>query len=128
MVRRIAGALGILALALVLALLSAWWVIFHAPRSLAITNGPWRMSAVTGGTDADLYTRAVVAVTGLFALNQSETIYFSAEQSDTHQRLRARCSYAIEGKSPLCDIDGETGLSILRLQHEIIESVGQAMG
>ena len=35
---------------------------------------------------------------------------------------------AIEGKSPLCDIDGETGLSILRLQHEIIESVGQAMG
>jgi hypothetical protein len=98
MIRRIAGTLGILALALVLALLSAWWVIFHAPRSLAISNGPWRMSAVTGSMDADLYTRAIVAVTGLFALNQSETIYFSAEESDTHQRLRARCSYAIEGK------------------------------
>jgi hypothetical protein len=99
MIRRIAGALGILALTLTLALASAWWMIFHAPRSLAITNGPWRMSAVTGSRDADLYTRAVVAVTGLFALNQSETIYFSAEESDTHQRLRARCSYAIEGTS-----------------------------
>ena len=99
MIRRIAGTVGILAFALALALLSAWWMIFHTPRSLAIANGPWRMSAVTGSMDADLYTRAIVAVTGLFALNQSETIYFSAEHSDTHQRLRARCSYAIEGKS-----------------------------
>src|SRR6267154_6111337 len=99
MIRRIARALLMFTLALTLALASAWWMIFHAPRSLAVANGPWRMSAVAGSMDADLYTRAIVAVTGLFALNQSETIYFSAEESDTHQRLLARCSYAIEGKS-----------------------------
>jgi hypothetical protein len=99
MVRRIARGLGIFALALALALVSAWWMIFHGPRSLAINNGPWQMSSAAGGMDADLYTRAIIAVTGLFALNRSETIYFSAEVSDTHQRLRARCSYAIEGKS-----------------------------
>jgi hypothetical protein len=87
------------ALALILALASAWWMIFHAPRSLAISNGPWRMSAVTGSMDADLYTRAIVAVTGLFALNRTETIYFSAEESNTHQRLSARCTYAVEGKA-----------------------------
>jgi hypothetical protein len=98
MIRRIAKALGIFALALALALGSAWWVIFHAPRPLAISSGPWLMSSAAGGMDADLYTRAIIAVTGLFALNRSETIYFSAEVSDTHQRLRARCSYAIEGK------------------------------
>jgi hypothetical protein len=97
--RRVASAFGIFALALTLALVSAWWMIFHAPRSLAIANGPWRTSTVAGSTDADLYTRAIVAVTALFALNRSETIYFSAEESDTHQRLRARCSYAVEGKS-----------------------------
>jgi hypothetical protein len=98
MIRRIARALGMFALALTLALLSVWWMIFHAPRSLAIANGPWRMSTVAGSMDADLYTRAAVAVTGLFALNPTETIYFSAEESDTHQKLRARCTYAVEGK------------------------------
>ena len=98
MIRTIAKALGMFALALALALISAWWMIFHTPRSLAVGDGPWRTSTVIGGTDADLYTRAVVAITGLFALNRSETIYFSAEESDTHQKLRARCSYVVEGK------------------------------
>jgi hypothetical protein len=98
MIRRIAKALAMFALALILALLSAWWMIFHAPRSLAIANGPWRMSTVAGSMDADFYTRAIVAVTGLFALNPTETVYFSAAESDTHQKLLARCSYAIEGK------------------------------
>jgi hypothetical protein len=98
MIRTIAKALGMFALALALALISAWWMIFHTPRSLAVSDGPWRTSTVIGGTDADLYTRAIVAITGLFALNRSETIYFSAEESDTHQKLRARCSYVVEGK------------------------------
>ena len=98
MIRRIARALGLFALALALALLSVWWMIFHAPRSLAISNGPWRMSTVAGSMDADLYTRAVVAVTGLFALNPTETIYFSAEESDTHQKLRARCTLPTPSK------------------------------
>lgn len=86
------------ALGLALASVSAWWMVFHSPRSLAVSNGPWRTSTVTGGTDADLYTRASVAVSGLFALNRSETLYFSADETDTHRKLRARCSYAIEGK------------------------------
>jgi hypothetical protein len=98
MIGGIAKGLGMFALALALALVSAWWMVFHIPRSLAVTNGPWRTSTVTGGTDADLYTRANVAITGLFALNRTETIYFSANESDTHRKLRTRCSYIIEGK------------------------------
>jgi hypothetical protein len=98
MIRAIAKALGMFALALALALVSAWWMVFHSPRSLAVSNGPWRTSTVTGGTDADLYTRASLAITGLFALNRSETIYFSADESDRHRKLRARCSYLVEGK------------------------------
>ena len=67
MIRRIAKALGMFALALTLALLSVWWMLFHAPRSLAMANGPWRMSTVAGKYGCRSLTALVVAVTGLFA-------------------------------------------------------------
>src|SRR4051812_10006800 len=86
MIRRITRTIGMFALALLLALASAWWTIFYAPRSQAIKNGPWQMSPMAGSTDAGLHTRALIAVTGLFALNSTETIYFSAQESDAHQR------------------------------------------
>lgn len=99
MIRRLAVALGVVVVAVILALASAWWMLFRAPSSSqSVTVGPWHTSLVTGSVDADIYTRARVAIGGLFALNRSETIYFTALKDDDGRPLRARCSYAVEGR------------------------------
>ena len=98
MLRRIGTALGVLLAATALAILSAWWLVLHGPIQQAVTVGPWRTSVHTGSAQADLYMRANVAVTGLFALNPSEAIYFSAARDDAGRQLNTRCAYAIEGR------------------------------
>lgn len=98
MFRRVGRALGVLLAATVLAVLSAWALVLHGPGQEVIAVGPWRASAYTGSAQAWLYVRANVAITGLFALNPSEAVYFSAARDDAGQKLRARCVYAIEGK------------------------------
>ena len=47
-----------------------------------------------------MYTRAVVAVHGLFALNKSETIYYSVLTDDSGQKFSGDNVYRIEGKAP----------------------------
>ena len=98
MMRRIATAIAVFVVATVLALLAAWGTLLHNPWQQGIANGPWRTSLVTGSTGADMYTRAYVAITGLFALNPSEAVYFSASIDDAGRPLLARCSYRVEGR------------------------------
>lgn len=64
-----------------------------------VSIGPWQTSLVTGGADADMYTRAQVALTGLLALNRSETTYFVATRDDAGRPLQARCDYDVIGAS-----------------------------
>jgi hypothetical protein len=98
MLRRIGLAFGVLLAAIVLAVLSAWALVLHGSGQELIAVGPWRAGTYTGSAQAGLYVRANVAITGLFALNPSEAIYFSAAQDDAGQKLVAHCVYAIEGK------------------------------
>ncbi len=64
-----------------------------------VSIGPWRTSLATGGTDADMYTRTYVALTGLLALNRGETTYFVATHDDAGRPLQARCDYDVIGKT-----------------------------
>ena len=98
MIRKLAVTLGVLVVAVILALASVWLALRAPSSSQSVTVGPWQTSLVTGSVDADIYTRARVALGGLFALNRAETIYFSAVQDDDHKPLRARCSYVVEGR------------------------------
>ncbi len=99
MIRKLGVAAGVVAVALVLALASVWWALLRAPSSSQlVTIGPWQASLVTGSVDADIYTRARIAIGGLFALNRAEAIYFGASQDDDHKPLRARCTYLVEGR------------------------------
>jgi hypothetical protein len=85
--------------ALVLGLGSAYQAV-RSGSGLAggeVANGPWRTSFVTGSADADLYTRARVAVGGLLALAPSETVYWNAEQDAGGRLLDARCDYRVTG-------------------------------
>ena len=65
-----------------------------------VQNGPWRSSLTAGGADADMYTRARVALFGLLALNKSETIYYTATSDSAGKAFNPACAYRIEGRDP----------------------------
>jgi hypothetical protein len=78
---------------------SALWAINHPPgENYNLTNGAWRTNLAIGSSEAGMYIRALVARTGLFALNKSETIYFIAAVDDDGDRLHSNCDYRIEGQ------------------------------
>jgi len=65
-----------------------------------IKNGPWQTNLAIGSGTANPYLRAAVAVHGLLALQQSETIYYSAYTDDDGKLLNADNVYRIEGRAP----------------------------
>ena len=85
--------------ALVLGIGSALWVLKLSPvDKTQVINGPWRTSLAVGSPRAGIYLRAWVALHGLFALNKTETVYFSADTDEDGQSLRSDCDYRIEGR------------------------------
>lgn len=80
---------------------SAWWVLKKAPQmQSAVSAGAWKTNLLAGSTDADMYTRASIALNALLALGRSETMYFIATHDDAGQPLRAACSYKVTGTPP----------------------------
>jgi hypothetical protein len=66
-------------------------------KGSAIKNGAWLTNLSVGSKEAGMYTRAAVALTGLFALSKEETIYYIADSDDSGQPLHSSCNYRIEG-------------------------------
>ncbi len=66
-------------------------------QGAAISNGPWQTNALIGSKGADMYTRAGVAIAGLFALTRSEAVYFTAGKDNEGNPLNAGCVYRVEG-------------------------------
>ena len=89
--------LAVVLAALVLGVGSAWWLINHPPDIGAVKNGAWRTNASIGSPEANMVVRAMVARIGLFALNKTETIYYTAFTDDQGEPLRSECDYRIEG-------------------------------
>ncbi len=89
-------------LAIAVGLGSAWWAVKKAPAPAhtTIQAGVWQGSTLTGNSDADMLTRARVALTGLLALDRSETIYFVARTDKQLRPLRSRCTYKVSGTAP----------------------------
>ena len=93
--------IGAIVVAIALGLGSAYYVARYALQGDAIvTNGSWTTNLATGGADADMYTRAFVALTGLLALNKNETIYYNATEDSDGNTFDGRCTYRIEGRDP----------------------------
>jgi hypothetical protein len=78
----------------------ATWASVMGSMPGAITDGPWQTSLSTGGSTSDPYTRARVAMHGLFALNRSETIYYTASKDSAGDALAGNCAYDIKGRDP----------------------------
>jgi hypothetical protein len=87
--------------AVALGLGSAWWVLKKAPWfNTTVSVGAWKSNLRAGSPDADMYTRASVALNALLALGREETMYFIATRDDRGSLLQAACSYRIEGVPP----------------------------
>lgn len=98
---RLGPVLGLYLLAVAIGLGSAWWFLRRAPWTGAVVQvGAWSSSTLAGSTDADLYTRARVAIEGLLALGREETMYYVAYKDGQGRALRARCHYQVSGKPP----------------------------
>lgn len=78
----------------------AWLAVRGGLSSTAAKAGPWATSAATGSADADLRTRAVVAIAGLLALSAKEAIYFNADVDSAGAPLDGRCRYRVTGADP----------------------------
>lgn len=66
----------------------------------SVTNGVWQTNLDVGSSEANPYVRAWVAVHGLLALNQSETIYCNAYTDESGKPFDGDSVYRIEGKAP----------------------------
>ena len=62
-----------------------------------ITYGPWTTMADIGQVRQSAYTRARVAIYGIWGLPPSEALYFSAITDSQGQPLDHRCSYEVTG-------------------------------
>jgi len=83
--------------AIVLGVASAWLALTrHAVSS--VQNGPWLYDPMVGSQAAGPYLRAQVAHVALLALNNSETVYFVADQDSTGDTLRCQGTYRIDGR------------------------------
>lgn len=96
---------GVLLLCLVAAAVGAGsaWLTVRALASAGaggVAVGPWRTSTLAGSADADLYTRAAVALGALLALQRSETLYYLASADSQGRALKANCRYRVSGPVP----------------------------
>lgn len=60
--------------------------------------GAWATSLTYGSAEADIYTRARVALFGLLALSREQTIYFTAARDSAGRPLSGDCTYLVKGR------------------------------
>lgn len=94
------GLAGLVVMAIVVGVATAKPVALHVARSLALHDGPWETWAGTGSSRANPYTRAAVALAGLYALTPREAIYYTAFTDSAGRPLDGRCRYRITGTGP----------------------------
>ena len=59
--------------------------------------GPWTTTTAVGETEQSPYSRARVAIYGIWGLPPSEAIYFSTREDSAGHPLDRRCTYVVRG-------------------------------
>jgi hypothetical protein len=73
----------------------AIWQVRGGLAAGQVTNGPWATAKTYGTRDADVLTRARVALSGLLALPAKEAMYFTAKTDSAGRPLEGRCTYEL---------------------------------
>jgi len=71
--------------------------VVYMRQGMASAGGGWMGSKVTGSVDADAWTRARVALSGLLALNRSQALYFVRRTDEAGRPLLETCRYRVSG-------------------------------
>lgn len=81
--------------------LGATALVLHGSSSgSTVRAGAWETKLLAGSPDADPWTRAVVARTGLLALAPEETLYYTARMDSEGRALDGSCRYRLDGWDP----------------------------
>jgi len=88
---------GIVLISLIIGICSAWWTLTGLIDAMTVKNGPWRVNLSIGTAQTNRYLRAGVARIGLFALKNTEAVYFIALNDSEGEPLTSRCDYRIVG-------------------------------
>lgn len=75
---------------------AAWLATGQVDESAGRGPMPWKTMAGTGSKAAGKLQRATIARVGIWALPDSEVIYFNTESDSTGDSLRAGCTYRLE--------------------------------
>lgn len=89
--------LGLVVLGLALGIGVAVWQIRESGLGNDVRVGPWSTGRDIGTANADMKTRAIVALRGLLALPAGEARYFTAATDSAGAPLSGKCSYALSG-------------------------------
>lgn len=77
---------------------AAAWMYTGNPPGSGDGPGPWRTKRGAGEASADPVQRATIARVGLWALPQSEVVYFHADTDDEGVPLSRNCTYAVRAR------------------------------
>jgi len=89
--------IGAFAVALILGIGSAWYMIERGSMLTTTRIGPWTSWLSEGNPNADPYTRAHLARSGRLPLTSTAARYFAASTDSSGGRLSAGCEYTIAG-------------------------------
>lgn len=89
--------IGLIALGLALGIGLAVWQIRSSGLGNDVRVEPWSTGRDVGTANADMKTRAIVALRGLLALPAREARYFTAATDSAGAPLSGKCRYALSG-------------------------------
>jgi len=89
--------IGTFAVALILGIGSAWYMIERGSPLTTASYGPWRSWLSEGNPNADPYTRAHLARSGRLPLTSTVARYFMADTDGHGQALNSECEYSVVG-------------------------------
>ena len=89
--------IGAFAMALILGIGSAWYMIERGSILTTTRVGPWESWLSEGNPNADPYTRAHLARSGRLPLTSTAARYFVANTDSGGSSLSAACEYSIVG-------------------------------
>jgi hypothetical protein len=76
---------------------AAFWLLTSPLFSAESRYGPWRSTMAVGEAAQSPYSRARVALYGIWGLPPREVIYFTADEDELGETLRAECTYEVTG-------------------------------
>ena len=87
------------AIALLVGIGSAWYLIDHGSPLTTGRVGPWKSWPSEGNPNADPYTKAHLARSGRFPLTSTVARYFIARSDSAGYTLNSACEYSIIGSA-----------------------------